>query len=264
METFREDNPLRNMHVNNVNWRYLVVGRGDKTIVFLHGMGGGYDIWWQQINHYKINHRVICMTYPPIPTLAGLSAGVIAILDNEQVDKVIIVGSSLGGYLAQFLFKHYPDRVEKVVFGNTFPPNKIIAAKARSLAKILPLLPEWIVMRNFRHTIEEAIYPAAEYSELVHAYLMEQSYGMMRKNQFVARLNCVLESFIPPDMQSLNIPALIIEADNDPLVDENLRELLKSTYPYIPVKTFRQRGHFPYLNAPDEYNRILDQFLSDN
>jgi hypothetical protein len=55
-------------------------------------------------------------------------------------------------------------------------------------------------MRNFRRTIDKAIYPASGYSELVHAYLMGQSYGMMRKNQFVARLNCVLESFIPPYM----------------------------------------------------------------
>jgi pimeloyl-ACP methyl ester carboxylesterase len=62
----------------------------------------------------------------------------------------------------------------------------------------------------------------------------------------------------------LDIPALIIEADNDPLVDENFRELLKSTYPLIPFKTFHQKGHFPYLNAPDEYNRTLDPFLSDN
>lgn len=220
METFREGNPLRNIHVNNVNWRYLVVGRGDKTIVFLHGMGGGYDIWWQQINYFKPNHRVICITYPPIPTLAGLSAGIIAILDNDQIDKVIIVGSSMGGYLAQFLVKHYPGRIEKVVFGNTFPPNKLIATKAGRAAKSLPLLPEWLAMRNFRHTIEEAIYPASGYSELVYACLMEQSYGMMRKNQFVARLNYVLESFIPPDMSSLNIPALIIEADNDPLVEK--------------------------------------------
>ena len=261
---FDKDNPLRSIRVNSFSWHYFTSGKGDKTIVFLHGMGGGYDIWWQQINHFKINHRVICMTYPPIPTLAGLSAGIISILDREQVGKMIIVGSSLGGYFAQFLVKHYPDRVEKVVFANTFPPNKIIIEKTGKAAKILPLLPEWIVMRNFRRTIVESIYPASGYSELVRAYLMEQSYGMMRKNQFLARLNCVLEHFIPPDMEALKIPALIIEVDNDPLVDENLRELLKSSYPSIPVKTFHQKGHFPYLNAPDEYNRTLEQFLSNS
>lgn len=91
--------------------------------------------------------------------------------------------------------------------------------------------------------------------------MMEQSRGMMSKAQFVSRLNCVLDYFEPPDIVNNGIPALIIESDNDPLVSEELRELLKSCYPSAHIETFHQKGHFPYLNAPQEYNRILEKFL---
>ncbi len=261
LQSFRLENKLKSIDVNGSQWNYLITGAGDRTIVFLHGMGGGFDIWWQQVNHFKARFRIISMTYPPMPTLAELSNGVIAILDKEKINKATIVGSSLGGYLAQYLVKNDPERIERAVFANTFPPNLIHAEKASKLKFILPLLPEWIVMRNLRQATQGAIYPASGHSELVRAYMLEQSHGMMKKAQFMARFRCVLDYFKPPDLDKMNIPCLIIEADNDPLVEEELRELLKSTYPCALIETLSQKGHFPYLNAPDEYNRILERFL---
>lgn len=262
LQAFRLENRLKHMHVNGSKWAYLVAGEGDQTIVFLHGMGGGFDIWFQQINHFKASYRIISMTYPPLPTLAELSEGVMAILDREKIGRAYIVGSSLGGYLAQYLVKNHADRIEKAVFANTFPPNRIHVEKAGKMKFILPLLPEWMVMRNLRQTTQEAIYPASNYSELVRAYMLEQSYGMMKKAQFVGRLKCVLDYFEPPNLDELNIPCLIIEANNDPLVEKDLRKMLKATYPSVSVETLIQKGHFPYLNAPQDYNRILEQFFN--
>jgi len=261
LRSFRRENELKCITVDASAWNYLMTGEGDRTVVFLHGMGGGYDIWWQQINYFKGDYRIISMTYPPIPTLSKLSAGIVAILDKEKIGRVNIVGSSLGGYLAQYLVKNYPDRIEKAVFANTFPPNHMIAETVGKRKIILPLLPEWMVMRNLKQTTAKAIYPASGHSELVRAYMMEQAHGMMKKAQFVARFKCVLDYFEAPDIHDLKLPTLIIEADNDPLVEKELREMLKATYPTAPVATIRQKGHFPYLNAPDDYHRILEQFF---
>ena len=264
LQSFRLASNLKDLHVNGSQWTYLTAGRGDHFMVFLHGMGGGHDIWWQQIEHFRASHRVISLTYPPVPTLAKLSQGVISILDRENAGQVNIVGSSLGGYLAQYLVKNHPDRIKRAVFANTFPPNRIHAKTAGNMKTILPLLPEWMVMRNLRQTTEAAIYPASGNSELVRAYMLEQAFGMMKKKQFVTRFRCVLDYFDPPDLDELDIPCLIIEADNDPLVEKELREMLKAAYPSTPVETLAQKGHFPYLNAPDEYNRILERFLGNS
>jgi pimeloyl-ACP methyl ester carboxylesterase len=73
-----------------------------------------------------------------------------------------------------------------------------------------------------------------------------------------------VEKFTPPDTAKLGIPVMIIEADNDPLVEQALREQLKRTYPAATVHTLRGAGHFPYLNKPGEYTRLLWEFLSAN
>jgi maspardin len=263
LQKFRGSRPLKRLFVDNLPWNYISLGQGPETILLLHGMGGGYDIWWQQIEALRDQYRMIVPTYPPVHRLAKLKKGIMAILDQEQVEQFNMVGSSLGGYLAQYLVAKQPGRIKKAVFANTFPPNEIFIEKSRWLRKLLLLLlPQWAVMRNFRKTAIEKIYPAAGNSELVRAYMLEQSYGMMSKAQFVARFHCVIDSFEPPDLQSSGIPILIIEADNDPLVEKPLREMLKTTYPSAAIKTLSGAGHFPYLNRADEYTKVLEDFFN--
>lgn len=258
---FRIQHPPQYLETDGQKWEYVAFGDGSQTILFLHGMTGAYDIWWQQMTALSKRYRVISVTYPPVDTLEGMSKGVLAVLDAEGVDKTSMVGSSLGGYLVQYMMTTHPDRIDRVVLGNTFPPNNLLAQKNEGLIKILPFLPNWLVMRVFRKSFVENIYPAAGHSELVLAYMLEQIAGRMSKAQITARAKAVIKPFEPPDAAALNIPIMIIEADNDPLVEKALREQLKATYPSAQVKTLHGVGHFPYLNEPDNYTALLEKFL---
>ncbi len=256
---FRADYPLQHVQVDGLDWEYLVLGEGEETVLFLHGMTGAYDIWWQQMLALMPDYRVISLTYPPADTLEAMSKGVIAILDAEGIRRTHVVGSSLGGYLAQYLMQTHPDRLDKVVLANTFPPNDVLRAKNEKIIALLPFLPEWAVMRVFRQSFTDDIYPAAGYSELVLAYLLEQASGRMSKAQVIARAKAVIEPFAPAEATSL--PLLIIEADNDPLVEASLRAALRETYPTAEVQTLHGAGHFPYLNEATTYTQWLRAFL---
>lgn len=261
LESFRKTHPPQQIAVNGTTWNYLVTGEGPRTILFLHGMSGAYDIWWQQIAAFKQDFRIVTVTYPPVNSLQELGEGIMTILDSAQIQRVNVVGSSLGGYFAQYLVATYPARIERAVFANTFPPNTLIAEKNAVLGRLLPFAPEWVVMSFLRSNTESSVYPAAGYSELVKAFLLEQSYGLMTKAQFLARYRCVIDSYQAPNLEASGIETMIIEADNDPLVEESLKELLKQTYPSAIVQTFHQVGHFPYLNQPELYTELLRQFF---
>ncbi|HEY3310362.1 MAG TPA: alpha/beta hydrolase [Anaerolineales bacterium] len=221
-------------------------------------MTGSYDIWWQQIEALKDKYRVIAVTYPAVDTLSGMEKGVMAILDSEAVTDFNVVGTSLGGYFAQYLVAKYPDRIQKAVFANTLPPNDLIKQKNDTTGSLIPYLPEWLVMNILRGSFERSIHPASGKDALTLAFLNEISYGRMSKAQVVGRYRCVVERFALP--LASHIPMLIIEASNDPLVEPALRKQLKAAYPAAKVVTVNN-GHFPYLATPDFYNQQLLDFF---
>jgi maspardin len=262
LSSFRRRNPLKRFQDGRVTWHYQEEGAGGEAVLFLHGMGGAGDIWFQQIDALKDRFRCIAVTYPPLPTLDMLRSGILGILEQEKVSRVHVVGSSMGGYLSQFLAGSDPALVKKVVLGNTFPPNNFIPRRARMGARYLPWVPEWAILAGVRRNTSRLLYPASGRSELVKAYLYEQTCGTMRKQDFIARCACLCQPFRPPDLDALSIPALIIASDNDPMVAPDLQAMLKKAYPSAAVKTFPDAGHFPYLNRPEEYNQALSQFFN--
>ena len=262
LQDFREAHPVQKLDVEGVTWDYVAMGQGEETILFLHGMTGAYDIWWNQLNAFEDDYRLISVTYPAVGTFDEMSAGVLAILEKEGVDKFSVVGSSLGGYFTQYLLTKYPERIERAVFANTFPPNDIIVEKNKSIGAALPYLPEWLIMDVLKGSIIEKVYPAAGHSEIVLAYMMEYLGGRMSKAQEIGRFHCVIEDFNVANVDALGIPVLIIEADNDPLVELALREQLKETYPGVPVKTLHGVGHFSYMNEAEMYTEILENFFA--
>ena len=262
LSAFRINYPPSLLEVNGVEWEYLAMGEGEETILFLHGMTGAYDIWWHQLEALQSDYRVIAVTYPAVNTLVELDAGVMSILEAEGVEKFNMVGTSLGGYFAQYLVAHHPERILRAVFSNTFPPNDLIAEKNKTIGTALPFLPEWLVIDVLRGSFAGSVYPASGNDELTLAFLNEISYGRMSKAQVVGRFHCVVEKFEAPDLNALGIPVLIIEADNDPLVELALREQLKVVYPTAEVHTFSNIGHFPYLNRATEYTSKLMEFLA--
>jgi pimeloyl-ACP methyl ester carboxylesterase len=260
---FRAQHPPKHVRVGQHDWEYVAFGRGEKAILFLHGMTGAYDIWWQQMVPLSEQYKVVSLTYPPVDTLEELSQGVLAVLDAEGIQRANVVGTSLGGYLLQYLMIHHPERIEKAVLGNTFPPNDVLRQRNQTLIRVLPFLPDWLVMRTFRNNFVNVIYPAAGYSELVLAYMLEQVSGRMSKAQIVGRARAVIEPFQPPHPEALGIPVMIIEADNDPLVEASLREQLKTTYSGARVHILHAVGHFPYLNEPETYTELLRAFFGE-
>lgn len=259
LQAFRASSPPCVLVVNGLAWEYIAAGTGSQTILFLHGMAGSADIWWQQIEALKADYRIIAVTYPAVRSLEEMEKGVLAILDREGVDRFNVVGTSLGGYFAQYLVSRHPQRILKAVFGNTFPPNDLIKAKNGVIGSLISYLPERLVMKVLRGSFTKRIFPASGNDELTLAFLNEIASGWMSKAQVAGRYACIVEKFDPP--VDTTIPLLIIEASNDPLVESALREQLKVTYPSARVVTV-ENGHFPYLSTPEVFSRQIRDFFT--
>lgn len=258
-ERFRTKS-LQQVPIDGHTWNYLATGSGEETLLFLHGMGGAYDIWWQQIEALQDSYRILAPTYPAVSTMQALAEGIIAILDQEKITEVHLIGSSLGGDIAQYLAAYYPERVKSAVFGNTFVADRAFRDMAAPMFAPLRWAPEWLIRYQFRKGVHSQHYPASGNSDFLRAYLLEQGYGAMEITQFKNRALCVLDIY--DKRLTKDIPLLIIESDNDPLVPETFSAQVKTTYPGAAVYTFSGAGHFPYLSHPDTYTRVLIEHLN--
>jgi len=249
--------------IDNIKWTYYSGGEGTKTILFLHGMGGSYDLWWQQIQKFEKEFKIISYSLPEsIQNLEDTSNGITAILEKEKVDTFIAIGTSMGGYISQYLVNTIPERIEKVVFGNTFPPNDIIVNANKSKAKVIPYLPELLLIKLSDKKLNNELVPAANNSELLKAFLPSIPYS---KEQFMNRYAVLIDKFEidTANYKIKSIPKLIIKSDNDPLVQKELRTTLVNLYPEAETYTFKKAGHFPYINEAKLYNEVLNSFLKD-
>jgi pimeloyl-ACP methyl ester carboxylesterase len=262
LERFQAGHPPRTLSFRGFRWEYLVCGTGEETVLFLHGLAGSADIWWRVISALENHYRSIAVTYPPVERLADLAAGINAVLDEAGVEKVNLVGTSLGGYLAQYLVKTCPERIRRAVFSNTYAHPEPLARKYRLAGLLLPIAPEPLVRAVLQAGFSFLIYPSSGRSKLTLAYLRQQASRKMSKADVLSRYHNVLEPFEPADPSSLKIPVLIVESDNDPLIEPGWRESLKARYPSACVTTLRGGGHFPYLSMPEVYIRVLEDFFS--
>jgi len=228
------------------------------AIVFLHGLLGDGSGWWQQLEFFKKRFRVLAPTYPEAEDLKDLAKRIIAALDELGVDRFAVVGSSLGGYLAQYLTAAYPKRVAAAVFANTFPPNEELERRYRPLVALARALPELLVKGAFYYHLVRVIVPAGDKDPLLFRYLAENIKRFDKRTLF-SRYRAVVTPFAPKEPR---VPHLIVESTNDPVIPESLRATLRATYPRAEIYSFTGGGHFPYLNRGDDYNRMLAAFFS--
>ncbi len=258
LDDFRSRYGTSETTIDGSRWQYRIAGQGH-TILLLHGMAGSADIWFQQIDALSSTRRVVAVTYPLVSTLAGLRTGIDGVLAAEGVNEYTVIGSSLGGYLAQYLTATEGDRITAAVFANTFPPNPLIAKRSKNLASLAGVLPESLVKAFLRRNAERSLVPAGDGSLLLQRLLMEPYGEPGFKELFLDRYQCVIDLFEPAQP---TMPVLLISSDNDPLVQQELSEDLWAAYPDATTYEFDGGGHFPYVNRPDEYTSILEGFLS--
>ena len=93
LDAFRRAHPYREIDVDGFRWRYVVGGRGGRTILIPSGGTRVPDMYLLLFEALEPHFRVISPAYPATHTMADL--------DAEGVDQADLFGSSFGGFVAQ-------------------------------------------------------------------------------------------------------------------------------------------------------------------
>jgi pimeloyl-ACP methyl ester carboxylesterase len=131
-----------------------VTGPADAPpIVFVHGALMGRSVWRPQIDALSDRYRCVTVDLPGHGTQRDISfdldeaaEGVVAAIDAAAGGRTILVGLSLGGYVAMTVASRYPERIRGLVIaGSTREPTGLNRVAFEAYAAALRLAPESVV-----------------------------------------------------------------------------------------------------------------------
>jgi len=121
---FLDTHAERTLSHGGVEIPFCVCGRGARTILTLAGGWGGIEMLYETILGFEEHNRMVIVDISVFEDPTEMSRGIDLVLDEEQVDRVVLMGQSLSGILAHLYFHERADRVDALVLTNTPAPKR--------------------------------------------------------------------------------------------------------------------------------------------
>ncbi len=258
-DAFAAANPERRITVNSRQWGMIRVGQTGPSLVLIPGTLGRADIFWHQIAALSGQARILALSYPDTGGIAEWAGDVGAIIEAEGMLGAVVLGSSLGGYLAQYLSACHPGVAGGLVAANTL-------ASVRGISQSPPYKYDLATMqiadlrRGFETGLQGWLDPANPYADLAGLLLAEVA-GRIPGDELRARLQALKDAPQLP-RQSLSRSAIFtVESDDDHLITPKMRAAVRAGLGPGRCFRFRLASHFPYVARAEAYTGMLREVL---
>ncbi len=260
-DRFAQKYPEQRIDLNGRNWGYLDVGEGP-VLLLIPGTLGRCDIFWHQFQALMQRIRIIALSYPETGGIAEWGDDIATLMDHQKVQTATVLGSSLGGYLAQYVAAKHPHRVDRLVAANTLA--SVVGLNQRPPYSLdLETAPIDDLRAGFATGLEAWRTAHPDQSDLVDLLLMEVG-GRIPEPELRRRLDALKHA---PALPPLALPAdsiVTIEADDDPLIPPQMRASVRTNLQPAVAYRFLHGGHFPYIARPKAYTALLEQIMGLN
>ena len=269
--------------------RVLVEGREVNTIdtggndrpvlVFVHGLSGTWQNWLLNIPAFMGSHRVIALDLPgfgesPMPrekiSIKGYARILDGLLGALGVDSAVVVGNSMGGFVAAELALAFPARVERLV---------LVSAAGLSIEELRrePLLAGarvWAVTATWLGARGQSVITRPRARRLGLQMIVryperlspELTYEITRgagTAGFVPAMEALLSYGFRDQLSRIEVPTLVVWGRNDMLVPRgDAREYVRLIGDNAQREMFEDTGHLTMLERPSRFNRLLAAFAA--
>ncbi|MEP6972411.1 MAG: alpha/beta hydrolase [Betaproteobacteria bacterium] len=256
-----QERPLR---VAGLTWK-LIETRGTKNgpvLLMLPGTLGTASIFADAMLALGDKVRMVSVTYPLIEDIERLADSLAGLMDALGITRASIVGSSLGGFLAQHFAARHPQRVDRLILGNTLCDpaltRRIVARQpVDALRAQPPRVHRDMVVNSVRSWPETDPRTAR-----LKAILIDSGTRLLSARAMKARVMAVQAA---PPVPRLDVPGdhiTIIDCADDPLLPRAVQDDVVRRYPGARHVRLDSGGHYPYIVRTDDYVAALKQALA--
>lgn len=235
--------------INDDVVHYEVLGRGP-GILFIHGWLGSWRYWIPVMQALSTRYRTYAIDLWGFgdsgkkPINYSIDSQVYMIgrfMDHLGVAKLALVGHGLGGMVAVRFAAQHPEMVARLMTINT--PLNGAAIKPRFAASNVESLLDWLVGRV---PGSEELF--AEASKLDPAV-------------FQVSMDYMSQADLTPELNQATALTLLVHGERDEAIVPSTDQGLNGFRPNVHQIVFEGGRHFPMLDDPPKFNRLLADFL---
>ena len=257
--------------VNNISVNYNDEGRDEApVIIFIHGFPFTKSTWDAQTAALKNTYRVISYDIRGHGSsdvgdddfsIQLFVSDLLCLMDRLNLDKAILCGLSMGGYIALLAVKNHPDRFEGLILSDTQCVADTAEAKEKRLNTI-----ESIKGNGVKKYADESIKNlfAAE-SFITRKNEIADVRQMIIETPAQSLCNTLLALSTRKEtcssLHDIKIPVLILVGEEDKITPPAASRFMHEKIQKSVFSIITQAGHLANVENPIQYNSHLEDFL---
>ena len=244
------------------------IGSGT-PLVLVHGFLGSSDMWSPQIDFFKNDFRVIVPALPGFgksnklnscDSIKCMARVILDLLKKKEIKNFNLLGHSMGGMIVQEIAKLAGDKILKLICYGTGPIGNIPGRfetidQSREKLKINGL-------KVTAHRIAKTWFIKEEKAK--HFYLCEEAGKQTSIEAADNGLVAMKKWDGVKNLKNIINQTLIVWGDQDKAYNFNQVKTLKDNIPNSDLKIIKGCAHNVHLEKPDEFNKIVKEFLNKN
>jgi 3-oxoadipate enol-lactonase len=254
---------------SGVAMSYRDLGEGD-PLVLLHAFPLNGRMFESQMRAFSGSHRVVAPDYPGFgrsprtpaqPDVHYYAEGVRDLLDRLHLERVILGGVSMGGYVAFECMRLFPERVSALVLANTRPEPDSEEMRETRVETALSVAEEGVgvlvELQMERLLTPYTLQNDEELVENVRAMIFENS-----PDGVVAALGAMRERpDSTPLLGEIGVPTLVVSGEEDGIISPEFVGAMAAKIPDASHVIIPRTGHLSNFEAPEKFNAVLAAFL---
>ncbi len=239
-------------------FKFVEAGKGE-PLLLLHGLFGALSNFGHLIEHFRHDYQVVVPMLPLFEldvfhtTVGGLEKYLYKFVEARGYTNIHLLGNSLGGHVALLHVLKHPARIKSLILtgssglfengmGDSYPKRRDY---------------EYIKRKT-----ELTFYNPATATKQLIDEVYEICVNRLKVIKIIALAKSAIRNNLGEEISRIQQPTLLIWGNNDTITPPYVAKEFNRLIPNSELYFIDKCGHAPMMEVPDEFNTVLEKFLS--
>lgn len=258
--------------VNDITVSYNDEGEnGAPVIIFIHGFPFNKSMWNKQLKVLKENYRVIAYDvrgHGDSDSGTGdfsidlFADDLIGFMDVQKIDRAMLCGLSMGGYIALNAIERYPDRFDALILSDTSCLADTTEIKEKRL-KTIESIKKNGVAKFADESIKNLFALESLSTKEKEIALVREMILNISKESLLKTLRAFYErKETCSKLNDINVPVLILVGKEDKITPPEAAQLMHEKIEDSVLYIIEHVAHLSNIENPIEFNKQIEEFFS--